>query len=89
MQLADQAARDDRAVLPVGSTEQHAYLSLCTDSTLAERVASEAAEPLGLPVFPVLPYGVTPSFMAYPGTVTLSTAAFTPQPGSWSCVHVA
>ena len=76
MQLADQAARDDRAVLPVGSTEQHAYLSLCTDSTLAERVASEAAEPLGLPVFPVLPYGVTPSFMAYPGTVTLSTAAF-------------
>jgi creatinine amidohydrolase len=76
MQLASRPARDDRAVLPVGSTEQHAYLSLCTDSLLAERVAVEAAEPLGLPVFPVLPYGITPSFMAYPGTVTLSSEAF-------------
>jgi creatinine amidohydrolase len=36
-------------VLPFGSTEQHAYLSLATDSTLAERVALEAAEPLGVP----------------------------------------
>ena len=34
---------DDRAVLPLGSTEQHAYLSLSTDSILAERVAVEAA----------------------------------------------
>lgn len=62
---------DDRAVLPIGSTEQHAYLSLATDSLLAERVAVEAAEPLGVPVFPVLPYGITPAFRAYPGTVTL------------------
>jgi creatinine amidohydrolase len=28
---------DDRIVLPLGSTEQHAYLSLATDSILAER----------------------------------------------------
>lgn len=76
MQVRDQAARDDRAVLPVGSTEQHAYLSLCVDSILAERVATEAAEPLGLPVFPVIPYGLTPSFVAYPGTVTLRMATF-------------
>lgn len=62
---------DDRAVVPLGSTEQHAYLSLATDSTLAERVALEAAEPLGVPVFPVLPYGLAPYFAAYPGTVTL------------------
>ena len=32
-------AYDDRAVVPLGSTEQHAYLSLSTDSILAERVA--------------------------------------------------
>ncbi|MEK7823588.1 MAG: creatininase family protein [Candidatus Eisenbacteria bacterium] len=43
MQLASCLARDDRAVLPVGSTEQHAYLSLCTDDLLAERVAAAAA----------------------------------------------
>jgi len=62
---------DDRAVLPIGSTEQHAQLSLATDMILAERVAVEAAEPLGVPVFPVIPYGITPSFAAYPGTVSL------------------
>jgi creatinine amidohydrolase len=70
-QVEEYLTRDDRAVLPIGSTEQHAYLSLATDSILAERVAIEAAEPLGVPVFPVLPYGVTPGFLAYPGTVTL------------------
>lgn len=62
---------DDRAVVPLGSTEQHAYLSLSVDSILAERVSTEAAQPLGVPVFPVLAYGLTPYFGAYPGTVTL------------------
>lgn len=69
-------ARDDRAVLPIGSTEQHAGLSLATDWMLAERVAAEAAEPLGVPVFPALAYGVTPYFMAFPGTVTLSAETY-------------
>src|SRR5919199_1676846 len=48
MQLEDYLERDDRIALPLGSTEQHAYLSLCTDNILAERVAVEAAEPLGV-----------------------------------------
>lgn len=63
--------RDDRGVLPIGSTEQHANLSLCVDHILSERVAVEAAEPLGVPVFPGIPYGITPYFMSYPGTVSL------------------
>ena len=71
MQMEEQVKRDDRAVLPLGCTEQHAFLSLSTDSLLAERVATEAAEPLGVPVFPVIGYGITPSFTAYPGTVSL------------------
>lgn len=64
-------ARDDRAVIPLGSTEQHAYLSLSVDSILSERVALAAAEPLGVAVFPVLAYGITPYFSAFPGTVSL------------------
>ena len=64
--------RDDRAVLPVGSTEQHAGLSLCVDYILSQRVSVEAAEPLGVPVYPGLPYGMTPYFMAYPGTISLT-----------------
>ncbi len=71
MQVERYLQRDDRAALPLGSTEQHAYLSLATDTILAERIAVEAAEPLGIPVFPALPYGLTPSFAAFPGTVSL------------------
>jgi creatinine amidohydrolase len=71
MQVRDHVARDDRAVLPIGSTEQHAYLSLATDAILSERVSVEAAEPLAVPVFPVINYGLTPNFVEYPGTVTL------------------
>ena len=73
-QLEEYLRHDDRIVLPIGSTEQHAYLSLETDNILAERVAAEAAEPLGVPVLPVLAYGLTPSFGAYPGSPTLRVA---------------
>jgi creatinine amidohydrolase len=69
-------AHDDRAVLPLGSTEQHAYLSLSVDSILSERVAAEAAEPLGVPVFPALAYGITPYFRAFPGTLTLRVETY-------------
>ena len=68
MQLESYLEGDDRIVLPLGSTEQHAYLSLATDSILSERVALEAAEPLGVPVLPALAYGITPYFAAYPGS---------------------
>ncbi len=71
MQVEEYLGRDDRIVLPVGSTEQHGYLSLAVDLILAERVSVEAAEPLGVPVLPVMPFGVAPGFTAYPGTVTL------------------
>jgi creatinine amidohydrolase len=70
-QVEDYLKRDDLAVLPLGSTEQHAGLSLSVDSILSEKMALDAAEPLGVPVFPVLSYGFTPYFMAYPGTVSL------------------
>lgn len=69
--VAASAARDPRCILPIGSTEQHAQLSLCVDMILAEKVAVDAAEPLGIPVFPVMPYGLAPYFNAYPGTITL------------------
>jgi creatinine amidohydrolase len=71
MQVEAALGRDERAVVPVGSTEQHGFLSLSVDAILAERVASEAAEPLGVPVFPVLAYGITPYFRSFPGTISL------------------
>ena len=76
MQVEDRVRHDDRCVLPIGSVEQHGYLSLCVDMILAERVAVEAAEPLGVPVFPVVPYGVTPNFIDFPGTVSLQLTTY-------------
>ena len=76
MMVEEYLRRDDRCVLPLGSTEQHAYLSLSVDSILAERLAVEAAEPLGVPVFPVMAYGITPYFRAFPGTITLRAQTY-------------
>ena len=71
MQVQQYLQRDDRAVLPLGSTEQHSYLRLTVDCILPERLALDATEPFGIPVFPVLPYGVTPYFREFPGSVSL------------------
>jgi creatinine amidohydrolase len=71
MQVEEHVKHDDRCVIPVGSVEQHAYLSLGVDMILSERVAVDAAEPIRVPVFPVLSYGITPYFKAFPGTVCL------------------
>ena len=62
---------DNRAIIPLGSTEQHAYLSNSVDSILAERLSVEAAAPLGVVVFPVLAFGITPYFADYPGSISL------------------
>ena len=71
MHVEEYLRHDDRIVVPLGSIEQHAYLSLGVDRILSERVAVEAAEPLGVLVLPSLPYGLTPYFAAYPGSPTL------------------
>jgi creatinine amidohydrolase len=72
--IEDWVRHDDRGVICLGSTEQHSGLSLTTDAILAERVAVEAAEPLGIPVFPAMPFGLAPYFQAYPGSITLRVA---------------
>ncbi len=71
MQIEEYLKSDDRCVVPLGSTEQHCYLSLSTDSILSERVSQEAAAPLGIPVFPAVPYGLAHHWAAFPGTITL------------------
>jgi creatinine amidohydrolase len=76
MQVEDYLKRDDRAVLPIGSTEQHAQLSLMVDCILSERVAVEAAAPAGVPVFPPVNYGITPYFRAFPGTISMRIDTF-------------
>ncbi len=76
MQLEEYLRADDRVIVPLGSVEQHAYLSLGTDAILAEQCAIEAAEGTGVPVLPALPFGLTPRFTEYPGTITLRTTVY-------------
>lgn len=76
MQVEALARTERRAVLPLGSVEQHAYLSLAVDAILSERIANDAAEGTGIPVFPVMNYGLTPNFVDFPGTVTLKMSTY-------------
>ena len=76
MQIEEYLSRDDRIAVPTGSTEQHGYLSLGTDAILAEAVAVEAAGPLGVPVLPVLPFGMAPYFAAFPGSMSLRITTY-------------
>ena len=59
--------RDDRVLVPLGSTEQHGALSLGTDAILCELAAAEAAAPLGIPVLPALPFGADAGLHGLPG----------------------
>lgn len=71
MQVEEYLKTDDRCLLPLGSTEQHAYLSLSVDAILSSKLANDVAEPLGMPVYPVMPFGLAQQWVAFPGTVTL------------------
>jgi len=68
---------DDRVILTVGAVEQHAYLSLLTDVLCPLALAEAAArrEP-GWLVAPAQPYGLSPDFAAYPGTLSLRAETF-------------
>jgi creatinine amidohydrolase len=75
-QIEEYLARDDRVLVPLGSTEQHGYLSLGVDALICERGAIEAAGPAGVPVLPVMPFGLTPGFTAFPGTIHIRAATY-------------
>jgi creatinine amidohydrolase len=72
------AQRGSAVILPVGATEQHGHhLPLCTDATLAERLALEVATELDVLVAPPVTYGYRSRPLSgggegFPGTVSLS-----------------
>jgi creatinine amidohydrolase len=68
--------RDDRVMLILGSTEQHGYLSLSTDTRIPQALADAAGKKTGVPVAPPLPFGVSPAFEAFPGTISLTLRTY-------------
>ena len=72
------ARGETTAIVVVGAQEQHgAHLPLATDSMWGQHLAGMLAERLGgALVAPVLPVGVSPEHMRFPGTITLRPETF-------------
>jgi creatinine amidohydrolase len=71
-QVADYLERDDRIIVPVGSTEQHGPRAvLGTDFLVPAGIAREAGKRAGVLVAPAVCYGMSLHHMAFPGTISL------------------
>jgi len=58
-------------------TKEHGlHLPLKTDHILAEYLKDRVAEEVPVAVLPTIPYGYYPSFLEYPGSVSLQAATF-------------
>jgi creatinine amidohydrolase len=71
MDVEEYLKRDDRLMLVLGSCEQHGYLSLLTDVKIPLALADAASEKTDILVAPPLNFGISPYFLAYPGTISL------------------
>lgn len=76
MQVEEYLKNDNRLMLVIGSTEQHGYLSLLTDTKIPMRLAEAASETSGVLIAPAINFGCSPYFLAYPGTISLRVSTF-------------
>ena len=60
------------ALLPIGTIEAHDGGPIGTDNLIPEALAARLAERLEMPRLPLMPYGLTQSLLAYPGSCSLS-----------------
>lgn len=67
---------DSRVILPVGATQQNAYLSLMTATLIPARIADALAQRENILVAPPLNFGVSRHYSEYPGTISLSRSTF-------------
>lgn len=76
MDVESYLEQDDRILLITGSCEQHGYLSLLTDIKIPMALADAASKKSGVLVAPPLNFGVSPYYLAYPGTISLRQSVF-------------
>lgn len=70
--IEEYRARDDRIILPLGSTEQHGPRAVFgTDHLIPEAIAKEVAQRTDTVVAPTMAYGMSIHHMEFKGTVTL------------------
>jgi creatinine amidohydrolase len=70
--------RDDRIILPAGSTEQHGrHLPLGTDVAVPVELARRLGERTGVLVAPALSYGMSLHHLGFPGSISLRPETLT------------
>jgi creatinine amidohydrolase len=72
MDVEEYLKHEDRLMLVLGACEQHAYLSLLTDIKIPLALADAASQQTGVLIAPPLNFGISPYFLDYPGTISLS-----------------
>ncbi len=70
MDVESYLEKDDRLIIVLGATEQHAYLSLLTDIKIPLALADAASQRSGVLVAPPLNFGNSAYFLGYPGTIS-------------------
>lgn len=71
MQIEDYLKKDDRVVVVMGSTEEHGYLTVGTDTQVTWEIAKEAADKAGVLVAPAINYGPAGWVTLFPGTISI------------------
>jgi creatinine amidohydrolase len=70
--VATYLEKDDRIILPTGSTEQHGrHLPMCTDILIPTELAHRLSERTSVLVAPPLPYGMSLHHLGFPGSLSL------------------
>jgi creatinine amidohydrolase len=69
--IEDYLKHDDRLIVVLGACEQHGYLSLLSDTKIPMALADAASQKSGVIVAPPVNFGISPYFLAYPGTLSL------------------
>ena len=66
----------DTVIFPVGTVEAHGVTPLGTDNMIPQRISDMIAPDLKAMVAPILPYGITKTLLAYPGSLTVTSPTF-------------
>ena len=73
----DYFIKNDIAIIPVGSNEQHGPSNpLGTDYLIAKSIAEETATRTGVLCLPVIPFGVSAHHKQFWGTISISPSIF-------------
>jgi creatinine amidohydrolase len=71
MQVEEYLKHDDRVVLVTGSTEEHGYNTVGTDTQVPWEIARIACDKTGVMLAPQIPYAFAGWAVSYPGTVSI------------------